>query len=73
MAHYNSEINKIVYFKDEEIEGYPDWKMVDCGCSGGLEWGRDTPIECKTCGGSGTICKHKVTGVTKDYPGGKFV
>ena len=48
------------------------WAEVDCGCCAGLEWGGESPRECRDCGGRGFLCVHKHTGRIADYPGGPF-
>jgi hypothetical protein len=70
MAHWNG--SKIVYFKPFPHEDYPDWDVIDCGCCAGIEWGGEEPNECKRCSASGAIYKHRKSGVTAEYPGGRF-
>lgn len=74
MAYYNNQTNQIEYFKEEPHPNYKGWKIVDCGCCNGMEWNSCyEPRDCKRCGGMGYVTKHIKTGVTKDYPGGRFV
>lgn len=61
---------QMVYLPEREVEGYPNWRLVDCGCCAGIEWGGDYPQECQRCGGSGGIYKHIRSGLLADYPGG---
>lgn len=72
MAHWDSKNGKIVYFEPRPYPAYPGWEMIDCGCCGGIEWGGEEPIECNKCGGSGSIARHRKTGLTAHYPGGQF-
>lgn len=51
---------------------YPGWLIIDCGCSDGLEWGGDYPVECKRCDGNGWIAFHRCSKITAKYPGGPF-
>jgi len=73
MAFYDYRENKIIPYESQECPKYPDWIQIDCGCSGGLEWGTEEPTECSRCNGSGMIWKHKKSGVLAQYPGGPFI
>ena len=72
MSYWDCAQSLIVRFKPEEIADYPGWQLIDCGCCNGIEWGGDFPRECRRCGGSGVIYRHKRSGVLADYPGGPF-
>lgn len=71
MSHWNSKTQKVIRWSPKKIPGYPGWRLVDCGCCAGLEWGGDYPHECKRCM-NGWISEHKESGVTALYPGGPF-
>lgn len=73
MAHWDAQQGKIIHWPEESVEGYPDWEIEDCGCSGGLEWGGEYPTECRTCKGGGVLYHHKPSGVRALYPGGPFL
>ncbi|MFW6173108.1 MAG: hypothetical protein ACOC5T_05130 [Elusimicrobiota bacterium] len=70
MAYWDGE--KIVYFPPEESTEYPGWEIIDCGCCNGIEWGEEYPKECRSCGGSGVLYRHKKSGTLALYPGGPF-
>ena len=70
MSHWDGE--KIVRWKTVPCPQYPAWDEIDCGCCNGIEWGGEYPIECRDCGGSGVIFKHRESGVKAVYPGGRF-
>lgn len=72
MAHYDWKTNKIISWETKPCEDYPAWDLIDCGCSCGIEWGGEYPRECKRCGGMGRIYRHRKTGLTAEYPGGRF-
>lgn len=72
MAYWDAENNQIVRFPPEPVEDYPGWLLMDCGCCNGIEWGGETPRECRDCGGGGYVFKHKKSGVLAQYPGGPF-
>ena len=72
MAYWDSTISKIIHYPPEDVAGCPGWQVLDCGCCGGLQWGGDSPRECRDCGGSGTIFLHVKSGTYADYPGGPF-
>lgn len=72
MAFYDCETNRIIYFKPRNSQRYPGWEIIDCGCSYGLQWGGEEPIECNRCNATGTLWRHKESGVLAEYPGGKF-
>jgi len=73
MAYWDGKKNKIVYFDDSPYPGHPGWWYTDCGCCNGVEWGGDSPRECKSCNGSGSLALHKPSGRIAHYPGGPFV
>ena len=73
MSYWNWKQNKIIRFPPAPYPGYPGWIRLDCGCSGGLEWGGEYPRECRNCWGSGMIAKHEKSGVLAYYPGGPFL
>jgi hypothetical protein len=73
MAHWDSENGIIVRHPPEEVAGYPEWEMQDCGCCNGLEWGGDEPIECRKCDGNGVIYHHKISGIDALYIGGPLI
>jgi ribosomal protein S27AE len=70
MAHWDGKT--IVYFPNEPYPDHPNWVRIDCGCCAGIEWGGESPRECRDCGGSGMMALHKQTGRIADYPGGPF-
>ena len=72
MSYWDYKTGKVVGFKPEAYPGYPGWLRCDCGCSNGIQWGGESPIECNHCNGSGSYAKHIKTGLRKDWPGGKF-
>ena len=72
MAYWDSKSGKIVKFDTQQCDGYDAWEWIDCGCCAGLEWGGESPRECRTCGGSGWVARHKNSGVLAWYPGGPF-
>jgi len=72
MAHYDNERGEIVYREPQKSEIWPAWDKVDCGCCAGIEWGGFYPRECRRCGGSGFVFKHRKSGVEAEYPGGRF-
>ena len=70
MAHWNYKDGKTHYYPaHKEKEG---WYTIDCGCSGGIQWGGNEPIECDRCGGTGSIWWHKKSKAFAQYPGGHF-
>ena len=71
MAHWDSQRGVIVHWDTIPSDNL-NWELIDCGCAAGVEWGGDYPLECRRCGGTGRIAKHKSTGVTAFYPGGPF-
>lgn len=73
MAHWNWKTGKTTHMKPTPIPEYPGWESLDCGCSGGLEWGGEQPRECRDCGGNGVISHHIKSGAHALYPGGPFV
>ena len=70
MAHWDYKSGKIVYWPSQPIDGYPGWVAIDCGCCAGVEWGGDSPEECRSCGGTGQIAQHNESRVLALYPGG---
>lgn len=72
MSYWNYITGEIVTFPPKKCKQYPKWDEIDCGCSGGLEWGGEEPRECKRCGGNGIVYKHRKTGLFAKYPGGPF-
>jgi hypothetical protein len=70
VAHWDSRQGKIIRWPTEPYPGYPGWAWEDCGCSGGLQWGGEAPVECTSCGGEGRLAKHLKSGVLALYPGG---
>jgi hypothetical protein len=72
MSYWDYHSGKIIRFKPRKVRGHPNWEFIDCGCCAGIMWGGDYPRECKYCGGSGWICRHKKSGVLAWYPGGPF-
>jgi len=73
MAFYDSETNTIICIPPQPVIGYPGWEIIDCGCCGGIEWGGESPHECRQCKGAGYMFRHKKSGVLAEYPGGKFL
>lgn len=71
MSHWDSKAQKVVRWP-EEPASHPGWTVIDCGCCAGLQWGGETPEECRDCGGSGILCRHNSTGTLALYPGGPF-
>jgi len=70
MAFYSCKDNKVYHFPAKWTR--KGWYRVDCGCSGGLQWGGDSPRECPRCGGTGELFWHKKSKVFAQYPGGSF-
>jgi hypothetical protein len=70
MSYWNSKAQEIVRIPDRPWPDYPGWLRIDCGCCAGLEWGGESPRECRDCGGGGFLAKHVKSGVLADYPGG---
>ena len=64
---------KIISIPTKICEEYPNWLEIDCGCSGGLQWGGEEPIECRTCGGTGRYFVHIKSRVIAIYPGGPLL
>lgn len=73
MAYWDYLLGQIIHRPDAPWDGYPGWLSIDCGCSAGLEWGGDSPRECRTCGGNGIIARHVASGLLALYPGGPAV
>ncbi len=71
MAHWDSSKGVTIYYPPEPIEGYSGWFWLDCGCSGGLEWGGEQPRECGRCI-LGRIALHQKSKRLALYPGGPF-
>ena len=72
MSFWNSETQQVVRFPPKDVEGYPGWEEIDCGCCAGLQWGGFEPRECRDCGGGGYLFRHKRSGALAQYPGGPF-
>ncbi len=71
MSSWNGE--KIIEFPAKQSPVWPKWDEIDCGCCMGIEWSAGyVPKECKRCGGSGFVYKHRKSDVTAQYPGGPF-
>jgi hypothetical protein len=73
MSHWDSNESEIIHYPPEDLQDYPGWEYLDCGCCAGIEWGGDCPRECRTCGGAGYLFHHKKSGVLAEYPGGPFM
>lgn len=73
MSHWDARAGTIVRWPDKTWDQYPEWISRDCGCCGGIEWGGDSPRECRNCGGFGRIAKHKKSGALAAWPGGPFL
>lgn len=73
MSWWDSKTGTIRSFEPMPVEGYPDWRCVDCGCCNGVEWGGESPRECRRCGESGHLFLHIPSGVTASYPGGPLL
>ncbi len=71
MAHWSYKDN-IVYHSPAKHTGN-GWYRIDCGCSGGLQWGGDSPRECDRCKGTGSIYWHKKSKAFALYPSGSFL
>lgn len=56
----------------QPIPGFPGWVSVNCGCCAGVEWGGESPRECRDCGGSGGFAVHLASGCGALWPGGPF-
>jgi len=72
MSSWDAEKGQIIRWKPRPWPGYPGWYEIDCGCCNGIEWGGETPDECRTCGGSGRVAMHVESGRIAWYPGGPF-
>lgn len=48
------------------------WIQIECGCCGGLEWGGESPRECKECRGTGILHVSENDRIAL-YPGGPFL
>lgn len=75
MAYWNNDTYQIEYSKPERCTGkYKGWQVIDCGCCNGFEWTTSyEPRDCKRCGNTGYVFQHIKSGVTAEYPGGRFV
>lgn len=51
---------------------YPGWRIVDCSCCAGLEWGGEYPREHAQCGGAGVYWLTPSGTRIALYPGGPF-
>lgn len=73
MSHYDYKTNQVIRYPPKRCENYPDWLEVDCGCSGGLQWGGESPRECPYCDEVGFIFVNIKSGrIKKCWPGGPF-
>ena len=72
MSYWDSEKGVTVHFPLGRMEGSPGWFWLDCGCCGGIEWGGDSPVECRRCMGAGTLGLHLPSKRLALYPGGPF-
>ena len=72
MAHWDSKAGVVVYWPTKRCKHHPKWDEIDCGCCAGIEWGGEEPRECRKCGASGVIYRHRKSGVTAQWPGGPF-
>lgn len=70
MAHWDYRHNMIWHYPAKDLGN--GWLRVDCGCSGGLQWGGEEPRECDRCGGTGSIYWHKKSKTFAQYPSGPF-
>jgi len=70
MAHWDYKAERTWYYPAEDMQN--GWYRIDCGCSGGLQWGGDEPRECPRCGAFGFIFWHKKSKTFAQYPGGPF-
>lgn len=57
----------------DELNIWPGWIIINCGCCSGIQWGGEYPRECTHCDGTGSTWKHKKSGVLACYPGGPFL
>jgi len=73
MSFWDSTTQKGITFPTTPWEGREGWFRVDCGCSGGLQWGGEEPRECDNCAGVGDYAWHKKSGVLAQYPGGPLL
>lgn len=70
MAYWDYK-TRTTYFRPAEELGN-GWYRVDCGCSGGIQWGGPEPRECPRCNGTGCFYWHQQSKVFAKYPGGPF-
>jgi hypothetical protein len=71
MSYWNSREQRIIEIPPEKHS--ENWIRFDCGCSGGLRWGGEYPVECYDCEGWGFLYLHVPSGSLAVYPGGRFV
>ncbi len=72
MSYWDSTKGEIVRFPPTVCDSKPGWFRFDCGCCGGIEWGGETPHECRSCRGGGEVYLHLASRVLALYPGGPF-
>lgn len=72
MSFWDYKLQKIITYPPRKSKRWPKWDEVDCGCSGGLQWGGEYPRECKTCGAKGFVFVHRKTATRAEWPGGPF-
>ena len=70
MAFWDYKTGKTTHFPARDLRN--GWFEIDCGCSGGIQWGGEEPTECSECGGRGALYWHKKSRVFAEYPGGPF-
>jgi hypothetical protein len=71
MAHWDAQAGRIVYMPSRPDPDHPGWEVIDCGCCAGIEWGGESPRECRRCAG-GIVYHHVRTHRLALYPGGPF-
>ena len=72
MSYWDSKKGEIIRYPPTVCEWRSHWFRLDCGCCGGLEWGGESPVECRRCKGGGELYLHLPSGVLAQYPGGPF-
>ena len=73
MAYWDDKLKRIIRIEPELSTNFPNWAIIDCGCSNGLHWGGEAPRECNRCHGDGALFVHLTTGTVALYPGGSLV
>lgn len=73
MSHWDHKQGVVVRWKPHPVEGYDGWWATDCGCSGGIQWGGDSPRECRSCMGGGVRFIHLATRTVAAWPGGPLL